>query len=342
VATIHETERASSNLDTSPYKLSSASSIKSVYDDNMVMQIPDLLRDRPCQHGVNRKVLHGPGRRYDITACDLFDTNVDFLYIPSSHTLLIQMLDHRYIEYGITSVLVLVIIVFIAEELAHEVMSNRSGINTPTASRMLLMISTWCALLIMSFILQFISHRAHQIVTQQDSYNLYGLFAYIIMYTFFWVCDLLLLLPFTYVIKILKWTGLEDRTPFLDGHSRNHGINSMLATTFFAIQVLTGSADNIYSQPFFFVFLYRMLYKTYSIIVYVDSSAYHHPHNFLLLDRVIVTADIVFLMLFFECSFLPAYAHYTEALLRASTFFLIANVIALVIIRNERHASKTD
>jgi hypothetical protein len=106
--------------------------------------------------------------------------------------------------------------------------------------------------------------------------------------------------------------------------------------------VLTGSADNIYSQPFFFVFLYRMLYKTYSIIVHVDSTAYHHPHNFVLLDRVIVTADIVFLMLFFECSFLPAYAHYTEALLRASTFFLIANVIALVIIRNERHASKTD
>jgi uncharacterized membrane protein YecN with MAPEG domain len=338
LATIHETERVSVNLDTSQYHLPSASSMKAVYDDNMVMQIPDLLRARPCQHGVSRKVLHGPGRRYDVTACDLFDTNVDFVYMPSSHMLLIQMLDHGYIEYGITSVLVLVIIVFIAEELAHEVMSNRSGINTPTTSRMLLMISTWCALLVMSIMLQFTSHRAHEIVTEQDSYNLYGLFAYILMYTFFWVWDMLMLFPFVNIIG----TGLGSTNAFGTGHSRNHGINSMLATTFFAIQVLTGSADNIYSQPFFFVFLYRMLYKTYSIIVHVDSTAYHHPHNFVLLDRVIVTADIVFLMLFFECSFLPAYAHYTEALLRASTFFLIANVIALVIIRNERHASKTD
>ena len=333
LATIHETETPVLNPDTKQTQLPSAASMQTVLDDNLLMQIPDLIRSRPCQYGSGRRVLPGPGRRYDITACDVFDTNIDFLYIPSSNTLLIRILDHGYIEYAITSVLVLVIIVFIAEELAHEVMSNRNGDNIPTPSRMMLMIGTWCALLIMSFMLQFTSHRAHVMVTEQDRYSFWGLWGYIIMYTCIWVTNTILTLTqttrFSGLAMSVFGTGLST---VFGGHSRNHGINSMLATTFFAIQVLTGSSDNIYSQPFFFVFLYRMLYKTYGMI----ADKFH------IIDRFIVTVDILFIVLFFECSFVPAYPHYSQAIVRRMAFFLIANVLALVIIRNERKARKTD
>jgi hypothetical protein len=297
VASIHETENPVLNPDTKQPKLRSAALVKPVYDDNMVMQIPDLLRIRTCQHGSGRRVLPGPGRRYDITACDLFDTNIDFIYVPASHTLLIRMLDHGYIEYGITSVLVLVIIVFIAEELAHEIMSNRNGENTPTPSRMLLMIATWCALLIMSFMLQFTSHRSHVMVTEQDRYSFWGLFSYILMYTIIWVMNMIQMLGNRELSNISQFFSIFSiglSTKF-EGHSRNHGINSMLASTFFAIQVLTGSSDNIYSQPFFFVFLYRMLYKTYGMM----SSSHFNTDEFHIIDRFIVTADILFIVLFF-------------------------------------------
>ena len=94
IASIHETETPVLNPDTKQTKLPSAALVQAVFDDNSVMQIPDLIRSRPCQYGSGRRVLPGPGRRYDITSCDLFETNIDFLYVPASNTLLIRMLDH--------------------------------------------------------------------------------------------------------------------------------------------------------------------------------------------------------------------------------------------------------
>jgi hypothetical protein len=293
--------------------------------------ISQLMRLQACDHAGGRQVMKGPGRRYDITACDLFDSNIDFLFVPSKHILYVRLLSHDLTQYGVISVLVLVIIVFIAEELAQEISNSRNGNNAPTQSRMLLMIAVWSTLLILSLNMQFGSQRsarAHAIVTDEEKYNLFALFAYIIMYTAFWVADVWKFVVESVAAILGKTLGLSKNVHTIGatGHSRNHGINSMLATTFFAIQVLTGSTDNIYSQPFFFVFLYRVLYKVYGVM---------NGNDFRLLDRSIVGADIVFLTIFFQFSFLPAYTHYSEAVLRACTLFAIANAMALVIHRND-------
>jgi hypothetical protein len=313
--------------------------------------IIDTLRSTPCDHGLGREVLKKNGFQYDISACDLFDKNVDFVYDPVLHLLFVRQLSNDYLGYTITSVLVLVIVVFIAEELSHEVMNNRVVMQKiPSKTRMILLVSTWSALLISSIWLQFVSNRAHLIVTQEDTFNFWALFAYIMMYTVFWVVNILS--HFSNNAVVLSLVDF-----FSTNHKRNHGINCMLATTFFAIQVLTGSSDNIYSEPFFFLFLYRMLFKLYSFVgndVLVNGNGVHsdadeYPEEVLVLqdqrvqrhyvvDIFIILMDMLFLLLFFQYSFVAGYSFYTEALMRSSTFFLIANIIALVICNNEKRS----
>jgi hypothetical protein len=315
LASIHETEHATLDLyspDKEPTETTTTTAEEHMY-------ISDILRDQPCEHGARRTVLAGPGRRYDITACDLFDSNVDILYVPSTSALFIRVLGMENVIYGITSVLILVLIVFIAEELAQEVTKKRDTETPPTRGRMLLMIGTWCALLIMSCILQFSPDKGYALVTEEDEYNLTAIGVYIIMYTVLWVVEMVMT-----IVRHNTYTFIRT------GHSRNHGINAMLATTYFAIQVLTGSSENIYSEPFFFVFMYRMMYKTYGIMRSKhDSSAYA------ILDRGILTVDIIFFTIFFEYSFAPGFTHYIDAIFRACTFFTIANSMATVISTDE-------
>lgn len=302
--------------------------LETLRDDAGALAISDILRQRPCRHGRGREVLPQPGARYDVTACDVFDGNADFVYVPATQQLYVRLLELELVSYGITSCLVLVLTVFIAEELSNELMNQRDGKHAPSKFRMALMLCSWSATLCLALVLQFGSHRAHAMVTVEDQYCFWGMFAYIMVYTLLWGVD-----------TACTLLGVGDTNRMLitsTGHSRNHGINCMLASTFFAVFVLVGSPENIYSQPFFFVFIYRMLYKTYCVLqdgtTFIDGTC-ETGEAFYVVDRFTLLCDVVFVAHFFKFCVVPMYTHFADALLRVCGFALLANVVALSVAR---------
>lgn len=341
LASVNEDKHPSMLPDEVAVQATSLDVLQPSIDRTGTMQITDTIRTRPCKRGYGRNILMDVGHRYDITACDIFESNTDLVYSPQTNTLYVHFLDHGLVEYAITSVLVLVLTVFVAEELSKEVVNNRSGNNTPSVSRMNIIIITWCALLICSITLQISSHRSHPIITLEDKTMLELLCAYIAVYTSFWLVSKSVVAP-------IEYDTLEHPRDQLDvlrtttGHSRNHGINAMLATILFAVQVLVGSSENIYTQPFLFIFLYRFFYKVYAIMRSSQinhsshETAYHPTHEpFVFTDRCVVAVDGVFIVYLCRYCFSPSYMHYSEGLARLSTFALAANVIALVIDKND-------
>lgn len=284
-----------------------------------------------CTNGQGRVVTRDNGRN-DTSLCDLVDGNRDVVFDPITNRLYWRDLGEAGWLYIISSFLILVIVILICESLVkHDRDAGQEGPQgkqstqplsqspetvgspgeTPATSLTHNLVAT--LLLVITSIMMWANadQRFHALITYQDQLVFIATLVYILICGGIWVFFLV-----TYATADLPT-------------SQRYGLNCMIAGVYFAISVIYGSSDHIYSIGFFFVLVFRALQKMFETPL-VDSGiengddTQHGP-----LQKIMIIFDIVFLLIVYTFGFSLQFHNAGDSLLYAATLFTVAFVIAL-------------
>ena len=146
--------------------------------------------------------------------------------------------------------------------------------------------------------------RFHMLITSQDRLVFIATLVYILCCGGIWV-----------------WFLVTKSTMTLP-RSQRHGLNCMISGVYFAVSVMYGSSDHIYSIGFFFVLVFRVLQKMFE-----TPSSDDTLHE--ICSKIMIMFDILFLLIVYTFGFSLQFHNAGDSLLYAATLFTVAFVIAL-------------
>lgn len=281
-----------------------------------------------CSNGQGRVVTNKDGRN-DTSLCDLVDGNRDIVFDPITNRLYWRDLGEAGWLYIISSFLILLIVILICESLVkhdREAQENAQGgpsknqttaTSTETekdASATSLthnLVAT--LLLVITSIMMWANadQRFHALITYQDQLVFIATSVYILVCGGIWVF-------------FLATSSTQDLPK-----SQRYGLNCMIAGVYFAISVMYGSSDHIYSIGFFFVLVFRALQKMFETPLADSGNTSAGNTQHVLLQKIMIIFDIVFLLIVYTFGFSLQFHNAGDSLLYAATLFTVAFVIAL-------------
>ena len=277
-----------------------------------------------CSNGQGRIVTHKDGKN-DTSLCDLVDGNRDIVFDPTTNHLYWRDLGEAGWLYIVSSFLILVIVILICESLVkpdHEAepentsntdrnkQSTRTAQNnveeTDATSLLHNLVAT--SLLLITSVMMWANadQRFHKLITSQDQLVFIATLVYILCCGGIWVWLLV--------------TESTDKLP----QSQRHGLNCMISGVYFAVSVMYGSSDHIYSIGFFFVLVFRVLQKMFETLLSHKLCDIHD-----ICSKIMIMFDILFLLIVYTFGFSLQFHNAGDSLLYAATLFTVAFVIAL-------------
>jgi hypothetical protein len=143
---------------------------------------------------------------------------------------------------------------------------------------------------------------------------------------------------------IWVWLLVTESTDKLP-QSQRHGLNCMISGVYFAVSVMYGSSDHIYSIGFFFVLVFRVLQKMFEtplsdnppeevekeIHEEVEKEIHEEVEKeiHVICSKIMIMFDILFLLIVYTFGFSLQFHNAGDSLLYAATLFTVAFVIAL-------------
>ena len=279
-----------------------------------------------CTNGQGRVVTNKDGRN-DTSLCDLVDGNRDIVFDPITNRLYWRDLGEAGWLYIISSFLILVIVILICESLVkHDRDAGQEDSQenqpqpetavlpeeTPATSLTHNLVATLVLVITSIMMWANADQRFHALITYQDQLVFIATLVYILVCGGIWVF---------FLIK----STTEDLPK-----SQRYGLNCMIAGVYFAISVMYGSSDHIYSIGFFFVLVFRALQKMFetpladSGTTISTTETQHVP-----LQKIMIVLDIIFLLIVYTFGFSLQFHNAGDSLLYAATLFTVAFVIAL-------------
>lgn len=277
-----------------------------------------------CSNGQGRIVTHKDGKN-DTSLCDLVDGNRDIVFDPTTNHLYWKDLGEAGWLYIVSSFLILVIVILICESLVkpdHEAQSEEKQITTSknqsttkvrtkveeTDATSLLhnLVATSLLLIASIMMLANADQRFHTLITSQDQLVFIATLVYILCCGGIWV-----------------WFLVTKSTTTLP-QSQRHGLNCMISGVYFAVSVMYGSSDHIYSIGFFFLLVFRVLQKMFETLSSENQWEIH-----VICSKIMIMFDILFLLIVYTFGFSLQFHNAGDSLLYAATLFTVAFVIAL-------------
>lgn len=270
-----------------------------------------------CQDGNGRTIISGDSSRYDVSACDAFDSVFDLLFLYNDtlgdFELRVAQVNFPQALYGVVGLIVVVCIVVITQNLAVDLMHVDSSKGEPvgTSTCMLLGIvlgvsSGLCPGLVRGTYAYFF----HPTVTQTDQLYAGILISYICIQ---------LALAFWF-----EWVFRKD-----ERRGKLHSVNFLLSVVLFALLSTHGTIETVLTPALLFVMLFRTTFKFVTLELNVAPSKQCHGtddrdcYMNRTLEMLLIALDAIVIISTLNAGVLPVNSTNTEALTFASMLFVI-------------------
>jgi hypothetical protein len=279
-----------------------------------------------CLDGNGRTVTSSDFSRYDVSACDSYDSVFDLLFLYNTtrgeFELRVAPVQFPQTLYGVVGFIVVVCIVVITQNLAIDLMQMESskGVPVSTSTCMLLGIvlgvtSGLCP----GWVRGSSNYFFHATVTQTDQLYAGILITYI---------NIQLALAFAF-----EWVFQKD-----ERRGKLHSVNFLLSVVLLALLSTHGTIETVLTPALFFVMLFRTTFKFIMLELNapspqlqssnVMSSTQHatFPRDFYwhrTLEMLLIALDAVVIISTLNAGVLPINSTNIEALTSASMLFIV-------------------
>jgi hypothetical protein len=231
-----------------------------------------------CTHGMGRVCLASPSQVYDVSVCDTVDGSLDVLFTHDR----IQLV-HININtplYVLSGIIVVLLIVFVTQNLAIDVMSDEVSKTAVSLNicMILSLILVFCSCMLPGLIKDGTPGLFVPINTQTDLYFFYMVLSYMGVHVSIWVA--------TAVYR--NWCRPLANASGIGRIGHLHNVNFMISAILLSIFSTHGTIETVLTTPLLFVFLFRTLFKIYTID---KCSLYASLHT--VLESFLVAVDCI-------------------------------------------------
>lgn len=296
-----------------------------IFPVNGTVNLDPEFQFRGCTRGTGR-VLVTSGR-YDVSACDVFDSNLDVLLHDGR--LSVFRVELNSTLYGWVGFVVIIAIVIITQNLAADLFHDASGTVHPVDAK-------WCVLLGAAIVaLAGIAPGAE--IDQANAcegwhFTLCGLFYPLLSLTdqFFMFIALLYILvqvlcgvaPEAVLWMQGWWHGAAPT-----GNKRPlHSVNFLVACILISVVSTHGSVETPLTAPLTFVLLFRVIFKVLSLKLKSNTAELEVSAR--VAEPLLVAADCVLIVNCTLLGVLPNATHPVEGITFCAMLFIVAAVLA--------------